>query len=278
MKPKITQSIAVGLTLVGWIFGVSACTTAEKVAQVEPTLTVPDYVGSPHPEGYDLADLRAIFLKPQAPKPEEVASCDAAVVKLRSLTQSDDEVGNGTRTLVKNEPVKYHWCFYWKILQLEEGLKASVFLDEKQKAVLDAYAFLTPVSRAYLSEFRDSRYLRWAVKHYRNLSALLFYRRLELTPQTTVELVEASNPFTLLRSLEAPKPVLEKYGIASEAPVTEVEAVPVVETVPVVERAPASASVPVPAPVAVPVTAPAPVAASAVENEWPDALIAPEKK
>ena len=123
------------------------------------------------------------------------------------------ELIEGARELVRRDPVKYHWCFYGKILELENSLKSESYLDEKQKSVLDVYGSLTPMGRAFMQEYHDSRYMRWGVKHYRQISEWVFYRKVELTPQATSELVEASNPFGLLRDAVGMVPVLEKYNI-----------------------------------------------------------------
>ena len=175
----------------------------------------PAYVQVPHPAGYDIGDLRAIMMAAGSPKAEDVQKCDLDMKTLKKVTPSEPEVAEGIRELVKGDPVKYHWCFYGKILELEDALKAESFVDERQKKTLDTYAFLVPVSRAFLLEFHDSRYTRWAVKHYRTISEWVFYRKLELSPQATVDMAEASNPFGFLRdNSAAPRPVLEKYNIA----------------------------------------------------------------
>jgi hypothetical protein len=160
------------------------------------------------------------MMDPRSPKADEIQKCDADLKKLRTLTVSEPEIAEGTRELIKGDPVRYHWCFYGKLLDLEDTLKADSFVDERQKKALETYAFLVPVSRAFLQEFHDSRYTRWAVKHYRTLSEWVFYRKLELSPQATVDMAEATNPFGFLRdNSTAPRPVLEKYNIAQPDPV-----------------------------------------------------------
>jgi hypothetical protein len=221
MKARITQFILISGTLAAWIFGfggAGGCTTAEVAPQPAPvSMLPPPYVQVPHPAGYDLADLRAIFTDRTAPKPDDLKGCEEDLKKLKTLTQSDDEITQGTRELIRRDPVRYHWCFYGKILQLEADLKSESYLDERQKKVLDTYGFLTPVGRAFIQEYHDSRYMRWAVRHYKQISEWVFYRKLELTPQATSDLVEASNPFGLLREPAGPVPVLEKYNIARPA-------------------------------------------------------------
>lgn len=257
---------------------VSSCTTAEVVPQAPPPVAPPPYVQVPHPVGYDLGDLRAVFTERGVPKSDELKDCDADLKKLKTLTQSNDELAQGARELVKLDPIKYHWCYYGRILQLEDELKDEAFLHERQKKVLEAYSFLAPLGRAFMQEFRDSRYMRWGVRHYQRLSEWVFYRKLETTPQATSELVEAANPFGLVREPAGAKPVLEKYNIVPPP-------APVASIAPAVPTAPAAASeapapplaatsgiTPPALPALEPVAAPAPDSASA---PLPDQATAP---
>ena len=237
MKRRILQTLALGA------LAAASCTTA-KVSPESALPVVPPYAQVPYPAGYTISDLRAIFTTPDAPKLEDLKDCDADFKKLKSLTQALPELSEGARELVRRDPVKYHWCFYGKILQLEEDLKAQSFLDEKQKSVLDAYSSLTPMSRAFLAEFHDSRYLRWGIKHYSQISEWIFYRKVELTPQTTSDLVEASSPMGMLRDPAGAQPVLEKYNLVPKPEASEAPSAPVVPTAPAAPAAPAVPAAP----------------------------------
>jgi hypothetical protein len=194
-------------------FGVGCSTTQNAPIGSLPDLP-PEYVQVPHPDGLDRADLIAIFTDLKAPSPETLKTCDADYALLKKRTNSRDEQQMGARELVRRDPVKYHWCFYGKLLELDDRLKNDVYLDEKQKSVLQIYGFLTPMGRAFMQEFADTRYMRWAVHRYRRLSEYVFYRRLELTPRATEELAAASNPFGAVRpNKESSTSVLTKYGI-----------------------------------------------------------------
>jgi hypothetical protein len=166
----------------------------------------------------NMGEVTALFLNEKAPKdPDFAKTCDADYKKIQKATQSTDELEEGIVELVKNDPVSYHWCFYAKLLELEKFLKNNIFLDQKQKAVLDAYTLLTPAARAYLRLFHDSRYLHWASYKYKKMSEWVFFRKLEMTPAGTVELVQPINPFGLWRDTEAAYSILEKYHILKEA-------------------------------------------------------------
>jgi hypothetical protein len=190
------------------------CSTAQVAALPPIPPPAPDYVKVPHPEGMDLGDLMAVFTERDAPAPESLKDCDADWKKLSGLTRSRDERAMGLRELVRRDPVKYHWCFYGKLLELERSLQAEAYIDEKQKQVLATFSFATPVAHAFNDEFRDSRYLRWAIARYRRLSEYVFYRKLELTPLMASELGGTMNPWGMLRpQKDTPASILEKYGM-----------------------------------------------------------------
>jgi hypothetical protein len=170
----------------------------------------------PHPQGTDLGDIRAILFDPSVPSTTQLAKCDADLKKLWKFSQNDEERRDGARELVRGNAVFYHWCFYSRILQLDEELKKMNYIDEKQKRVMDTYQYLVPVARAFLSEFHDSRYIRWAIVQYKRLSNWVFFRKVELTPDQTSELVQISNPFGLYRDNSSSSSVLEKYGIVEQ--------------------------------------------------------------
>jgi hypothetical protein len=161
-----------------------------------------------------MSDIFALFADPHIPYQNEfIKNCDQDFRRLMGVTPSLQELQAGTRELVKNDPVKYHWCFYGKIMKLETDLKEESYVDERQKRVLDTFQFLSPVARAFVSEFRDSRYLRSAVYRYQKLSEWVFFRRLELSPAGTMELVQPFNPFGLWKKSDAGFSILEKYHI-----------------------------------------------------------------
>lgn len=223
IKPRVKtvhfRSVLVLMT--GWVIAMGACSSVTVKAPGPLPEEPPPLVVVPHPAGFDMGDVRAIFNEKGAPPPESFKDCDADFRKLMSLTQSRVELGQGAREFVQHDPVKYHWCFYTKILELENGLQKDSYLDERQKRVLETYDFLVPIAHGFQAEFHDSRYLRWAIQRYRRLSEWVFFRRVELSPQATVELSAIENPFALWRQPnDDQKPVLEKYGLSAppEAP------------------------------------------------------------
>jgi hypothetical protein len=214
----MSQKLGIVVSVV-CLMGMVGC-ASEQIEPLPALPEVPDYVQVPHPTGYDLADLNSIFISPLAPKRETLANCEANFYKLRTLTTSPEEIAAGAREMITAHPKEYHWCFYNVLIGVNETLKNDVLWNEKQAKILDDYLFLVPVARAFKSEFNDPRYLRWAIKQYRAASEWVFFRRMELSPQATQEMVEdVSNPFALWRKPEATGSVIEKYGLSKETPV-----------------------------------------------------------
>ncbi len=230
-----------------WLASSSGCSTAHQMEPLPPLpAPPPPYIQVPHPDGMDQSDLTLIFMDKEAPQLSSLKECDAEFTRLRTKTQSPEELQRGARELVHLDPVRYHWCFYGKFLELEAALKTDLYLDQKQRQVIDAYLFLTPIARAYLLEYRDSRYLRWAVNRYRRLSEYVFYRKVELTPQTAGDLVTADDPLGRIQRDEMSEgdiSVLEKYGILSKSAGAKPAVQPLLQ-VPALERFPAAAAQP----------------------------------
>lgn len=219
--PRIFRIVSVSLLTAG-LFSCSSLIKGKVIeanTDVPETeradVTVPGYAGVPHPLGLQIGDVAGIFLAPDAPKREgsEMQTCDSDYLALEKKTKAKEELKQGLLELLRKEPIRYHWCFYSKILELESTLRKAQMLDERQKTVVDAYRFLGPLSRAFYREYKDSRYLRWAVSYYRRASELAFYRRVEASPGLTQELVGVGQDDPNRGLSEKSTSVLEKYGI-----------------------------------------------------------------
>ena len=207
-----SQWLTLGAFALGvWILA-GGCSTTE-LPEAPPPPPIPPLLTLPQPAGSDLSDIRDLFFAKGAPTFESLKECDAPFRKLLAATSSREELAQGVRELVRHQPEKMHWCYYGQLLRLEIDLHGDLYVDERQKRTLDTYEFVTPVARAFLTEFKDSRYLRTAVYRYRHLSEWVFFRRVDLTPKATSELVEASNPWGLLRGTGDQAPILEKYNL-----------------------------------------------------------------
>lgn len=220
---------------------ISSCSTTKVEPLPPPPPAPPAYVEVQHPEGLDLGDLMAIFTRRDALSLDSQKNCDSDFLKLHEKTQSRDELAEGTRELVRLDAVKYHWCFYGKLLLLEEQLKADTFIDERQKHVLETYSFLTPLARAFSDEYQDTRYLRWAIYRYKRLSEYVFYRKLDLSPGAYQTIGAAPNPYESWRQSHEPTRagILERYGVLAPAPLSDTPGAPLAPVEPI-DRAPAS--------------------------------------
>ena len=158
------------------------CSTPKTKAPAVVVQPVPLNLQSPHPRTLESADLRALLKNPDAPEASRLDACDADFVELKERAQNSHEFSEGVRELVVSDPIKYHWCFYFKVLKLNDALQASTEIEQRQSNILRVYLFLAPVARAFFSEFSDPRYLRRAIFKYRSLSETAFYRRVELSP------------------------------------------------------------------------------------------------
>jgi hypothetical protein len=203
------------------LLSAAGCTTTLIESATPPPPKPPEWTSVPHPVGLDLGDIDAIFTVSdggtvKSPTRLELVDCDRPVRVLREKTLSKEELALGIRELVRTDPVGQHWCFYGKILTLEEQVKdPALLIRGRQEAVLSAYSYLAPVAKAFHVELNDSRYWRCAIQRYRLLSERVFFQKVEPTPETTSTLVTASNPFAWVRpGGDSDAGILKKYGIA----------------------------------------------------------------
>lgn len=214
-RQKVVGRIQLGTALGLWIAGCSSIQSVQAPVLAPNPAPVLDLA---HPSGFSGGDLKAIFLTAQAPERSSLHACADEFFRLSKKTELREELRAGARELVTEKPQLYHWCFYEKILELDEGINKAKLLDEKQTLTLETFKFAIPIARAFQSEFKDSRYLRWAIQRYRSLSPFVFHRRVELTPEATAELAVLENPFGVWVAVPDQKSILEKYGLRQVNP------------------------------------------------------------
>ncbi len=191
------------------------CST-EKANETTPRPR--EYLILPHPNGSDLMVLQKLFTDPLAPTDKDFAeTCDADYRKLKTLTPSPVEVAEGLRELVQNNPGQYHWCFYAKMRDLERDLAAGLTIEETQRRVLEEYGFLVPLARDFSVDFRDYRYLKWAIQRYLTVSEWVFFRPLQLTSNGMLEVGMEGNSHGLSLGGFDPPTVLLKYQMIQPA-------------------------------------------------------------
>jgi outer membrane biosynthesis protein TonB len=267
-----------GLTalFVVYLAGIEGCSTAQKNPDVEPTPIVsptviptptptptptpPEYTKVVHPERIEITELSRVFLDAHAPKAEDFAEqCTSDFYKLSSIVGVKEEFNQAVRELVRNDPTHYHWCFYARFLNLEKRLTNDTYIDEKQKWVLNEFDFLVPISKAFMAEYHESRYFRWVVLRYQTLSELLFFRKLELTPLGTSELVNAVNPLGPVRESKDAQSILDKYHFIASTIRLEAMTAPIPEVSPTATPSPTPSFTPEPTPTPSPTPEPSPV-------------------
>jgi hypothetical protein len=202
--------MATGLAIV-------SCSTAQ-VAQAPKPIQPPEKAAVlelPHPEGHEVHHLAALLRL--APASESFQECFKTQHDLASKTGNPLEVDSGVQELVSENPTFHHWCFYRALHGLDTELQSTSGILSKQKEVLATYRDLLPVARAFQSEFKDSRYLRWAIQNYRRLSPKIFFRTVELTPDATADLVLIEEPFSDWKLQPSEQSVLKKYGLKDDA-------------------------------------------------------------
>lgn len=176
----------------------------------------PEYIEVVHPASLDIADIRGALRANKAPTAEELAGCLQPLLEVQSLTTGKNEVQQAAVELIHKDAPYYHYCFYSSITSITDTVRDSAILWSKKKSMLlQNFAVLVPLARAFKLEFQDTRYLRVSIRHYKQLSAWVFFRDLELTPEMTAELVDVqTNAFANRRMVEDRElSVLDRYNV-----------------------------------------------------------------
>lgn len=189
---RILQVILVPILALNSLQG---CSTAEVAPDSSVMPEVPDYVKVPHPVGYEIAEIRALFENPLAPKDglgSFTENCDQEFRLLAQATSIKEERRQGAGELVTLNAEKMHWCFYGKVERMQYNLKNEQSWSARQKIVLGTYEFLTPIANAFLAIYHDSRYMRWATQYYSQISEWIFFRKVVPGPENTLALTTSA--------------------------------------------------------------------------------------
>lgn len=202
-----------------------ACATVEEAPDKAVLPEVPDYVKVPHPVGFEMAEIRALFENPLAPQDglrSFTDSCDQEFQMLKRATSVKEDLRQGAQELVQLNAEKMHWCFYGKVERMQQQLKIEQTWSNRQKIVLDTYSFLTPVANAFIQVYHDSRYLRWATQYYSNISEWIFFRKVVPGPENTLALTMSASSdlesWTKQHTQQKKLSVFTRYGISMATP------------------------------------------------------------
>lgn len=199
------------------------------MADPPPLPEVPKYTQLTHPPGVLVSDLRAWEATLPAGRAEELKDCDAPFHVLSEKSGSKEEIAKGVMELLDQDATKAHQCFYLKLNEVTREIDSEKSIQERQKIVLRLYAYLSAMARGFQDRFHDTRYRRWALSSYQKHSERVFFRRLEVTPEATSDLVSDSeaNGFTYYMPERQPATqVLEKYGLVEKKPAPTLELSP----------------------------------------------------
>lgn len=143
----------------------------------------------PQPAGVGIGDVMDLFVKKEAPSLESLKDCDREFYDFSKTNRRDGPKLSIARKLVRIHRKRIHWCFYSKILEVENPLDESLDHLGQIALMIRNYVFLTPIAQAFLSEFGDPSYLSVATFRYQQLNEALYSRRLEIPPALTSVLV-----------------------------------------------------------------------------------------
>lgn len=197
------------------VSGLSGC-ASEELTPLPLLPEPPAYSGVPHPNRMEIPEIASIFEDPKAPRRDLLTQCDQDIQTLKDKAASKEEFRQGVVELVDEDPVKNHWCFYHKVLELTELSKDQTLVREKQMKFIQTYNVLVPMAFAFKREFNDSRYYQWAIYIYRQLSEQILFKQVSVTPlgEKLISGVGEVPRELISKSQKANAPsILVKYGL-----------------------------------------------------------------
>ena len=186
------------------VFGCSSPAQVRTPTAPESATSASMVVKLQHPDGLKVEDLHKLFANIGAPNFGSLEKCDFDYQVERTLAHSSEELITAFRVHVQNDAEKYHWCFYAKLLELDESLKKEGFLEDKQKRILSAFSFITHLAKVFQIEREDTHYLRAAVFTYRELNRSHFFRDMKMTSGTRYDLLSPEFPEGLPQKSQKP--------------------------------------------------------------------------
>jgi hypothetical protein len=225
----------------------------EQVPQ--PTMVDHPYMTLPHPIDYRTPSVEALFTNVDPKRDEAIKRCSQVVDQIQTQVVSMEEQKQTLKEWLRKDPSSCHWYFYSSFKQVEQALAQKEYIDEKQKITLEAYSRIVAIAQAFHEEYTDPRYLYFASVNYQRVSQMVFYRKLDLAPETTLQMTAYSTDSTLKPEKDLETPMLNKVleqsaekQIMSSVPLDEdlkEVAVPdVSESLQITGRAPSSSEVP----------------------------------
>jgi hypothetical protein len=126
-----------------------------------------------HPKNFEIETLKQFFKLESTPRGllgEFADMCDEDFKRSMASDGTARELKDLAHEFVKTNPVKMHWCFYSKLVRLDEVLTGDSSWAERQNAALKAYEFLSPVANAFNKIHQESRYKKWTNHYYSKIN------------------------------------------------------------------------------------------------------------
>jgi len=122
-----------------------------------------------HPDSPEIESVRALFAKEGVPDRTYLNKCDFDYRVETMLARSVEELLTTLPEHVRSNPEKYHWCFYSKMLDLEEKLTemSSQGPAAQRKYLLNQYRFFIYLARVFEVDLDEPRYLDFARMNYK---------------------------------------------------------------------------------------------------------------
>lgn len=216
-----TTAMVLTLFLSGCATGGPSAEETDPSDIVDAQTRAPEWTALPHPTSSAVGSIEQLLqdrvwtsIRPEGFEEK----CDQAISELRTHASNEAEFKAGLKELINKHVTYYHYCFYEKLNALEIRLKTEDYIEDRQAVVLKTYRTLTPLARAFMENWRESRYLRVASERYQKLSPRVFFRKVEPSAETTRQLVDLQGTQEQQeRALESPSSVVEKLKVTEPA-------------------------------------------------------------
>lgn len=136
-----------------------------------------------HPKEPTAWSTRRLIMTTRQPSPREIENClDAveSVAKNATNLEALNDAAFDLQTMVTQQKITYHWCFYQLMASLDEKLDQPLSLmEEKADIFLDKMARLWILAGALDGGGRPQVYMNYLKSRYTSISLQTFGRQLE---------------------------------------------------------------------------------------------------
>jgi hypothetical protein len=141
-----------------------------------------------HPTGFSAGEILEVFTQDGAPSFVEYEGCETKLFKSvapHGFATAQERLRAAQR-IVKERRVDAHWCFYVRLAEFitapEPGEQE---LLERRSGLIDTFSMLSPLAKAFFTEYMDPNYILAAGQQFQKLSAREYRILLEYAPEFT---------------------------------------------------------------------------------------------